>query len=782
MVVSGLPGQGARLWTYDAANRLLLEQRLDRNAQVASRVRSRYDAAGRLTERVIEDAQRKTVQSALRRYDGVRLAEETDDTQTRRFGYDEAGRVSQTTVVLRDDKGLSVFKTTLRTRYDPATGEPSARTLADSQVMGIERRETDQTAQRITLQSAFWDRVAARLDEWLPASTAIALQRWLPKTDVVHDINFHPYNGIVGYTQGNGMSTLKSFDIAGRMTALKVGGQGHVTVQSLGYDIGPRIRTLAERATGPLFESRYDYTGFGALKSDPVAAPMRTAFSDGATTQGIERDAQGRAAGDGTLRYGYTANGQLETITSADGKVVATYRYDANSQRVSKTLASGQTTYFLWQDGKVVAEIEGSGGHRGEITVQYLYLSDSGKVSPIAKIEAAHAEGNATGAARMLFVQVDFRGEPSAMTDDRQRVVWQARADSWGFIKTQGLEHQVATMNLRLPGQYFDAESGLHDNWHRSYDGRPGSATHGSYLSPDPIGYPDGPDAYRYVNGDPINKVDPTGLYEEDVHYYMTYFLALVSGLPDKQAQTVAAADRYIDDNPNTEPYAGLTAREYYHFTQSGWDSTTDPGTRYLNPKNPQLTTLHEYGTSTNGMTPARDPTPCARAQLYGEFLHAYEDTYAHRDQNNDPYGATLGHLSGGHNPDQTFNHVDAVFRNWARTLAMETAVFGLFHTDFGLEGKDKDGFPIVWVDIQATMTKFNQTNETEQNSTFTIKKQVLDDELAKLGLPQMSTYNCSASRDARNNNLKDVSGNPLDQGDYVGTILKTPTAAQPCK
>jgi len=62
--------------------------------------------------------------------------------------------------------------------------------------------------------------------------------------------------------------------------------------------------------------------------------------------------------------------------------------------------------------------------------------------------------------------------------------------------------------NLRFPGQYYQAETGLNQNWFRDYDPAPGR-----YVESDPIGLRGGSiSTYAYVNNGPILYVDPLGL------------------------------------------------------------------------------------------------------------------------------------------------------------------------------------------------------------------------------------------------------------------------------
>jgi len=89
------------------------------------------------------------------------------------------------------------------------------------------------------------------------------------------------------------------------------------------------------------------------------------------------------------------------------------------------------------------------------------------------------------------------------LTDGAKAVVWDADYRPFGAATVTG----ALAFNLRFPGQYYDDETGLHYNYFRDYD----PAT-GRYIQSDPIGLQGGWNSYGYVSGNPVMRVDPSGL------------------------------------------------------------------------------------------------------------------------------------------------------------------------------------------------------------------------------------------------------------------------------
>jgi RHS repeat-associated protein len=69
------------------------------------------------------------------------------------------------------------------------------------------------------------------------------------------------------------------------------------------------------------------------------------------------------------------------------------------------------------------------------------------------------------------------------------------------------------SQNIRFPGQWFQAETGLHQNWMRDYD-----PTTGRYLQADPLGLVDGASVYGYARMSPVVYIDPNGLSMQDLY------------------------------------------------------------------------------------------------------------------------------------------------------------------------------------------------------------------------------------------------------------------------
>jgi RHS repeat-associated protein len=69
--------------------------------------------------------------------------------------------------------------------------------------------------------------------------------------------------------------------------------------------------------------------------------------------------------------------------------------------------------------------------------------------------------------------------------------------------------------NIRFPGQYYQAETGLNQNVFRDYD-----PAVGRYVESDPIGLDGGVSTYAYADGNPIGESDATGLDPDGGPYH----------------------------------------------------------------------------------------------------------------------------------------------------------------------------------------------------------------------------------------------------------------------
>lgn len=107
------------------------------------------------------------------------------------------------------------------------------------------------------------------------------------------------------------------------------------------------------------------------------------------------------------------------------------------------------------------------------------------------------------GTETVIYVHADHLMTPRYGTNAAGSTVWTWDSGAFGKEAPTG----AATVNLRFPGQYYDAESTLIYNWNRYYN----PAT-GRYISSDPIGLEGGLNTFGYVDESPLVLADPEGL------------------------------------------------------------------------------------------------------------------------------------------------------------------------------------------------------------------------------------------------------------------------------
>ncbi len=118
----------------------------------------------------------------------------------------------------------------------------------------------------------------------------------------------------------------------------------------------------------------------------------------------------------------------------------------------------------------------------------------------------------ATQTASIYNIYADHLNTPRLIMDDAVSpvAVWRWDNDE-AFGRNAPDENPQGAgpfvFNMRLPGQYFDAETNLHYNYFRDYD-----PEIGRYVQSDPMGLEGGISTYGYVGGDSLGNIDMYGL------------------------------------------------------------------------------------------------------------------------------------------------------------------------------------------------------------------------------------------------------------------------------
>ncbi|MEJ8857873.1 RHS repeat-associated core domain-containing protein [Variovorax robiniae] len=199
---------------------------------------------------------------------------------------------------------------------------------------------------------------------------------------------------------------------------------------------------------------------------------------------------------DGEIHYTYDSRDLLTGVETPDGNWLA--EYDALGRRTRKVWKD-RSTEFYWNTDQLIAEV----GPTGKLRI-YLY-ADSLALCPFAFLDYESIDADTASGRRYLLFS-DQIGACRLIEDDAGDEVWRALVSPFGSTETQC---EKIEFNLRFPGHYFDAETGLNYNRFRYYDARLGR-----YLQSDPWGLKGGFNLYAYRTN-PLLVADVRGLGEE---------------------------------------------------------------------------------------------------------------------------------------------------------------------------------------------------------------------------------------------------------------------------
>ena len=400
--------------------------------------------------------------------------------------------------------------------------------------------------------------VTTKADAAAPEVTVASTIAWLPfgglaslvygnghALALVHDLDYRATRRTVSGAAGTVQDLAYSFDAASNITAI-ADAADPARNQSFAYDALHRL-TQAVGAYGAI-DYAYDADGNrtartiadGAVTVESYAydalSNRLASVSGGAGTRSFTYDAAGNAitddfVGGPSLALAYDDTGRLSSVDDG-AAALAAYAHNAFGQRVRRAAAGLIEHIGYDRAGRRIAESDGLGATLREYIaldgMPLALVTDGGEIEvPFGQRVRRIAQSGDGGAAVREFiarvgvprapvtgggggvtidyVHPDHLGAPQAMTDENGALTWE------GAFRPFGEAHEItgpATNDQRFPGQFLDNATDYHYNYFRDYD-----PTTGRYLQSDPIGLGGGLSTYAYVGGNPVNRIDPQGLF-----------------------------------------------------------------------------------------------------------------------------------------------------------------------------------------------------------------------------------------------------------------------------
>jgi RHS repeat-associated protein len=359
-------------------------------------------------------------------------------------------------------------------------------------------------------------------------------------------------------------SATLGYDVINRLTSAVSGTGGYGSYSWTLDKVGNRLSQTIGTAT-----TNYTYTS-GTNRLSAIGSTSVTTNADGNITS-IPPANSGTAA---TFAYG--VDQRLISVTGSP--LGATFVNDFMGERFSKQdNGTTATNYTYGTDGALLEE-----NNNGTI-IDYIYADGRpiGMFLPVS--------GGTSGT--MYFIHDDRVGQPQFVTNSSQSVVWSTTYQPFG---TSGVITASITQNLRLPGQYFDVETGFSQNHFRDY-----MPNLGRYLETDPIGLRGGLNTYQYVQSQPLTAADRYGLDKGNLTSAGGCLFGGCLGVevtfpadPDKRNWYFSTGGSFTADGPALGPYSSTVYSDDPDALAEGLSVTSGFG----------LLDAFEYGASAGGL------------------------------------------------------------------------------------------------------------------------------------------------------------------------------------